>query len=180
MVFKDKETSIRNLYNKAWSLTLEAMSAKSQGKLDTADLYVEERNFIGYLLDKNNNAHNRSNTNSTNNSSYSWKIRMKDEDFSLWLRNCNTHYLFFDGASKYNPGMAEAGGIICNANADIITAYEWGLGNLSNNRTEVLALYQGLLQLQKLGIHTATIIGDSTIIISLMVQNRSASNVILQ
>lgn len=126
MIFKDKETSIRKLCSKAWSLTLEAMSAKSQGKLDIASLYVEERNFIGHLLDKNNNAHSRSDINSRNNSSYSWKIRMKDEEFSLWLRNCNTHYLFFDGASKYNLGMAGVGGIICNGNGDIITSYEWG------------------------------------------------------
>lgn len=87
MVFKDKETSIKKLYNKAWSLTLEAMSTTSQGKLATADLYVEERNFIGYFLDKNNNTHSRSNTNISNISSYSWKIRMKDEEFSLWLIN---------------------------------------------------------------------------------------------
>lgn len=56
--------------------------------------------------------------------------------------------------------MVGARGIICNTNGDIITAYEWGLRNLSNNRAEVLALYQGLLQLQKLGIHTAMIIRD--------------------
>ena len=85
---------------------------------------------------------------------------MKAEEFSIWLRNCNTHYLFFDGASKFNPGMARVGGIICNANGDIKSAYEWGLGPLSNNRVEALALYQGLIQLQKLGISTTTILGD--------------------
>ena len=75
--------------------------------------------------------------------------------------------------------MAGAGRIICNANGDIIISYEWGLGNLSNNRAEALTLYQGLIQLQKLCIHTATIIGDSNIVIILMVYNRNASNVIL-
>ena len=101
-------------------------------------------------------------------------------EFSIWLKICNTHYLFFDGASKSNPGMTGAGEIICNANGDIKSAYEWGLGPLSNNSVEALALYQGLIQLQKLGISTATILRDSAIIISLMVYNRNASNMILQ
>lgn len=51
---------------------------------------------------------------------------------------------------------------------------------LSNNRAKALALYQGLVQLQKLGINTAMILGDSTAIISLMVHNQNASNVLLQ
>jgi len=129
MVFKDKETNIRKLCSKAWSLTLEAISIKSQGKIDIANLYVEERNFIGYLLDKSNSGQSRSdNSSQHNNSNYSWKIRMKDEEFSIWLKNYNTHYLFFDGASKFNPGMARAGGIICNANGDIISSCECRLG----------------------------------------------------
>ena len=50
----------------------------------------------------------------------------------------------------------------------------------SNNRAESLALYQGLIQLQKLSVSTAMILGVSTIIISLMVYNRNAFDVILQ
>lgn len=181
MIFKDKETNTRKLCSKAWSLTLEAIFVKILRKIDIADLCVEERNFIGYLLDKRNRGQSRSDISSQhNNYNYSWKLRMKDEEFSIWLKNCNTHYLFFDGASKSNPGMAGASKIICNANGDIKFAYEWGLVPLSNNRDEALALYQGLIQLQKLGIITATILGDSAIIISLMVYNWNAFNVTLQ
>ena len=70
---------------------------------------------------------------------------MKEKDFTGWFRNCNTHYLFFDGASKSNPGTIGAGGIICNGNGDMLIEYEWGLGSVSNNRAEALALFQGLL-----------------------------------
>ena len=76
--------------------------------------------------------------------------------------------------------MDGAGGIICNGNGDVLIEYEWGLGNLSNNRAEALALYQGLLQRQRLGIRTAIVIGDSAIVISLMVHNRKAPNLALQ
>ena len=179
MIFKGKETSVIKLYNKAWSLNLEALSTKCQGQLNTLDLHVEERNYIGYLLDRNNIAQHRSNPSSRTNSRYSWKLRMKEEEIARWLRNCNTHYLFFDGASKSNPGMAGAGGIICNGNGDVLIDYEWGLGTISNNRAKSLALYQGLLQLQRFGISTVVIIGDSAIVISLMVCNRKAPNLIL-
>ena len=105
---------------------------------------------------------------------------MKEEEFALWLQNSTTHYLFFDGASKSNPGTAGAGGLICNSNGDVITEYEWGLGYASNNRAEAFALLQGLIQLQKLGISKATIIGDSAIIIGLMTSKRNAQNLSLQ
>lgn len=86
---------------------------------------------------------------------------------------------FFDGTLKLNPGIAGVGGVICNANGDCMVSYEWGLGHLSNNRAEALALYQGLVQLSKLGIDTAHIFGDSTVVIGLMAQNKYLPNVLL-
>lgn len=181
MGFKDKETNIRKLCNKAKSLTLETILVKSQKKIDIVDLCVEERNFIRYLLDKSNCDQSGRNIRSQcNNSNHNWKIRLKDKEFSIWLRNYNTRYLFFNGTSKSNPRTAGAGGIIYNANGDIKITYEWGLGPLSNNMAEALALYQGLIQLQNLGINTAMVLGDLAAIVSLMVYNRSTSNVLLQ
>jgi len=107
---------------------------------------VEERSFIGYLLDKNNSgqigsvARNRQNT-----FPHNWKIRLKEKEFTTWIQNCNRYCLFFDGASKSNLGASGAGGVILNANEDIVLSYEWGLGHVSNNRVEALALYQGLI-----------------------------------
>lgn len=142
---------------------------------------MEEHNFTSYLLDKNNII-NRSNdlNNQWNITNNNWKIRLSEEDFSIWLKNCKRPSLFFDGASTSNPGVAGAGGIICNEEGNIISSFEWGLGALSNNRSEALALLQGILQLQKLGINNAMIFDDSTIIISIMVHKRLASNVVLQ
>ena len=70
--------------------------------------------------------------------------------------------------------------MILNANGDTILSYDWGLGQTSNNRAEALALYQGLIQLGKLGINAAFIFGDSTVIISSMVQRKEPTNVFLQ
>lgn len=49
-----------------------------------------------------------------------WKLRLKEEEFANWLSKCNRFRLFFDGASKSNPGQASAGGLICNANGERI------------------------------------------------------------
>jgi len=75
---------------------------------------------------------------------------------------------FFDGTSKSNPGIARVGGVIFNAKGDHILFYEWGLGQISNNRSEDLAIFQGLIQLSKLGIGTTKIFADLVVVISLM------------
>ena len=180
MIFKGKETDVRKLYNKAWNLNLEVLSTKCHGNLKVLDLTVEERSYIGPILNKSNIKQNSNDPNSRNNSRCRWKIRMKEEEFASWLRKCNIHYLFFDGASKSNPGRVGAGGFICNGNGVLLSEYEWGLGSASNNRAEAFALFQGMLQLLKLGINKANIIGDSSIVIGLMNSNKKAQNLPLQ
>jgi len=115
-------------------------------------------------------------SNKNNNVSPKWKITLKAEEFVGWLKNNNRHYLSFDGAAKSNPRATRVGGVIFNANGDNIPSYEWGLCHTSNNRAEALALYQGLIQLGKLGIDTFTILGDSTILVSAMVHNMDLPN----
>lgn len=180
MIFQNKETIIKHLCWKAKSLTLETISTKNLKKIDVVGLCVEERDFIGYLLDTSNSNQIVSNSSIHSNiPNHSWKIRNKKE-FSSWLRGSNLHYLFFDGASKSNSGTTGAGGVIHNTNSRIISTYEWGLGSLSNNRAEALALYQGLNQLQKFGIRKALIFGYFATIISLMVCNQKASDIFLE
>lgn len=55
-------------------------------KIDVIGLYVEERDFLGYLLDKSNSIQIESNP-STQISipKHSWKIRTKEEELLNWL-----------------------------------------------------------------------------------------------
>lgn len=180
-VFKNKDSTVRSLCNKARGLALETISVENQRNIDITEVSVEERSFIGYLLDKNNrNQIGSTASNRNNNVPLNWKIRLKEEEFTVWIKNCNKHYLFFDGASNSNPGVVGAGGVIFNGNGDNILSYEWGLGHISNNRAEALALYHRLIQLRKLGIDSTLIFGDSVVVISSMVQNRESSNALLQ
>jgi len=110
----------------------------------------------------------------------SWKVRLKEQEFANWIQNSNCFYLFFDGASKSNPGIAGAGGLIINANGECILQYEWSLGKVSNNRAEALALFQGLTQLGKLGVKKAMVFGDSSIVIYLIVHQQNSPDTLLQ
>ena len=53
------------------------------------------------------------------------------------------HCLFFDGASKNNPGRAGAGGILLEPRGNNPVTYEWGLGKTSNNKAEAYGLLMG-------------------------------------
>lgn len=152
-IFRDQETITRKLCSKAKILALETITAKKTKKNDISSLCVEERDYISSLID-NNRGIQIANTYShhSNIPSHTWKIRVNQDEFSEWLRHSNSHSLFFDGASKSNSRVAGAGGVIYNPNGYLIASFEWVLGTLSNNRAEALALYQGLIQLQELGI----------------------------
>ena len=50
----------------------------------------------------------------TGNSSHQedWEIRKEEQYFEEWKRKENKHILFFDGASKGNPGLVGGGGVL--------------------------------------------------------------------
>jgi hypothetical protein len=45
-----------------------------------------------------------------------WEIRMEEKEFKEWKRKENKYILFFDGASKGNPGVAGEGGMLVGPN----------------------------------------------------------------
>ena len=76
--------------------------------------------------------------------------------------------LFFDGASKGNPGMAGRGGVIICLKGKIEVEYFWNIGIESNNMAKVYGLWQGVKQLKEKGVEEATVYGDSHLIIQAM------------
>ena len=76
------------------------------------------------------------------------------------------HTLFFDGASKGNPGMAGAGGVIFDPGGSKKEDFSWGLGRSTNNHAEWLALLKGLEIALTLGIRDLVVFRDSLLVIS--------------
>jgi len=105
-VFKDKGSNTRSLCSKARGLALETISTKNQRGIDITELSVEERSFIGHLLDNNNSRHigsiasNRENTVPQN-----WKIRLKENEFVAWIQNSKRYNLFFTELQSRIQGL---------------------------------------------------------------------------
>ena len=76
--------------------------------------------------------------------------------------------IFFDRASKGIPGVVGGGGIIICPEGNNELEYYWNIGIDTNNMVEAYGLWQGLKQLENLGIDEAIVIGDSRLIIQEM------------
>ena len=94
-----------------------------------------------------------------------WEIRMDQSQFEIWMKERKIFKLFFNEASKGNPRVAGGGGVIICPEGNIETEYYWNIGNDTNNMAEAYGLWQGLKQLEAMGIEEAIVLGDSRIII---------------
>lgn len=59
---------------------------------------------------------------------------MSEEELTNWRKNQNRHYLYFDGASKHNPGKAGARGIILDPDGKESVNYEWAWDKFQTTR----------------------------------------------
>ncbi|GLJ15905.1 hypothetical protein SUGI_0262800 [Cryptomeria japonica] len=74
--------------------------------------------------------------------------------------------LYFDGASKGNPGDAGFGAVIRNNASKIVHGVYGGLGMATNNKAEIRALEAGLDLCIQNGISKVLIGGESQVIIN--------------
>jgi len=73
--------------------------------------------------------------------------------------------LYFDGASKGNPGRSAFGGVIYNACGDIVKQYKVDCGVGTNNRAEYLGALTGIKEAHEMGITRLEVFGDSELVI---------------
>lgn len=74
--------------------------------------------------------------------------------------------IYFDGASRNNPGPAGVGGVI-KEDGRVVKKYHRYLGKKTNNEAEYLAALLGIRVVKKLGLKPTRLvfIGDSSLII---------------
>ena len=108
-----------------------------------------------------------------------WEIRLEENDFLIWRSKLKKSCLFFDGASKGNPGLAGGGGVLLSDENTILATYAWGLGTMSNNKAEALALWQGLRQAQERNLDSLVVFGDSKLIIQALKTKKLPTNIYL-
>ena len=70
-----------------------------------------------------------------------WEFHLEEQEFIKWRENLQDHCMFFNGVSKGNLGVAGGGGILLGPHAMMVMTFAWGLGFVSNNIAEALALW---------------------------------------
>jgi hypothetical protein len=84
--------------------------------------------------------------------------------------------LNFDGATKGNPGVAGAGGVIRDSGGNIIRLYTGSMGNSTNN-TKFGALELGLEILSRERMTNTIVEGDSTLVINMVKRLQNGTRV---
>ena len=102
---------------------------------------------------------------------------MDESEFLKWKASLTELCLFFDGASKGNPGAAGGGGVFVSASGAIVSNYAWGLGIESNNTTEFCALWQGLRIAKNKGITALTVFGDSRVLVQSLIKKKRPTQI---
>ena len=108
-----------------------------------------------------------------------WEIRLEENDFLMWRSKLKKSTLFFDGASKGNPGLEGGGGVLLSDENSILATYAWGLGSMSNNKVEALELWQGLKQAQERNLDWLVVFEDSKLIIQALRSKKFPTNIFL-
>lgn len=94
---------------------------------------------------------------------------MDSSNFTDWRKSLHKHSLFFNGASKENPG---GGGVLFDPEDILEFSLSLGIGVDTNNIIEALALWQGLYQTLAYGISEVNVFGDSRVIIQALVTHK--------
>jgi ribonuclease HI/exonuclease III len=94
-----------------------------------------------------------------------WRIRESEDSFTNWWKSKKLTTIFFDGASKGNPGNAGAGGVIYSSDGILRDCFCWGLGQKTNNQAEILGLLRACLIAREKGDKDLQVFGDSELLI---------------
>lgn len=169
-LFNEKNCNPIQVATKAKALLSEALD--SQTKLQNA--HTLESNEDQWLKELVPNHQHRLASKSI--SRARWEVRLEEQDFIKWRSALEKHSLFFDSASKGNPGAAGGGGILLGPSGMLEVSFSWGLGHDSNNMAEALALWQGLRLAATKNIQNLVVFGDSSVIIQALKMRRRPNN----
>ena len=107
-----------------------------------------------------------------------WQIRDNAEGFQKWWKTQGKCTIFFDGASKGNPGRSGAGGIIYYPNGSK-ECFSWGLGMKTNNQAEVLSLLKACQLARGKDPKEVAVFGDSELRIKALRKNKRLNDPVL-
>eukprot|EP00253_Pinus_taeda_P022475 PITA_22475 len=159
IIFREENCNTVRVISKIKALLGEALEANISSRNDLS-LTKDEEQWLKELIP---NLKERPNPPASGQAN--WEIRLEELEFIKWRSALEDHCLFFDGASKGNPGIAGSGGVLLNPGGFTEMRFHWGLGIETNNRAQALALWQGLNLAINKNILSLSVFGDSRLII---------------
>ena len=84
--------------------------------------------------------------------------------------------IFFDGASKGNPGVSGVGGLVFSPDRLSSFRFCWGLGIMSDNQAECYSFLMASQLAKEKGFMSVQIYGDSEILINALNSSASLNN----
>jgi len=169
-IFNQTETSAEKVAEKAKNLLIETLR-QSSAKDNT--LRDEERAWLGDFTPIMSPASVPRPPLKEN-----WQIRDNAEGFQKWWKLQGKCTIFFDGASKGNPGRSGAGGIIYYTNG-CKECFSWGLGIKTNNQAEVLGLWKACQLARGKESKEIAVFGDSELLIKALRNNKGLNDPVL-
>ena len=95
-------------------------------------------------------------------------MRCSDASFNAWWKSSSSATIFFDGASKGNPGIARVGGLNISPYRVIESRFSWGLGIMLNNQAESYSLIMAFHIAKENGYKSIQFFGDSKLLIKVL------------
>lgn len=163
-IFKDKKPNVHSILARTIALTTETIEENGIQHPDPEYTVHQVKEWMQKFKHRTSPKRNQIKSSCQK----VWKLRGTKEEIINWIQGQKMHTLYFDGASKNNPGIAGAGGVIRDQQGRMIINYEWSLGKLSNNKAEAYSLLQGITIARKSGIRDLLVLGDSAILIAAM------------
>ena len=104
------------------------------------------------------------------------RVILAANNLSLWWKSKGVYKIFFDGASKGNPGVAGVGGLIFSPNSEKISSFCQGLGICSNNQAECYNLLRVCHLAKNIGLQEIQIFEDLEVLIKLLNSDSQFNN----
>jgi ribonuclease HI len=158
LIFNEKQQAPFLAAAKAKAFLLEA--AQHQYFSDCALLLPEEERWLGPL-----SPHPRKQLSAPQAVNPVWRKRDSEATIQEWWRKQKITTIFFDGASKGNPGTAGAGGVIYASDGSRRDSFCWGIGQKTNNQAEIQGLLKACQIARDRGYKEFQALGDSEILI---------------
>eukprot|EP00253_Pinus_taeda_P013625 PITA_13625 len=168
-IFKETQYSLHQVAAKAKALLLEA--AQQQYIKEDPLLRPEEKRWLAI------DPLSRKYRTSPLKANLELRKRETDDIFQSWWRAQNVTTIFFDGASKGNPGAVGAGGVIYFAEGLSSISFAWGLGEKTNNQAEILGLLKACHIAREKSAKDIQVFGDSEILIKKLIREEYFNNV---